>query len=771
MPIKILSFSGGLVDAKDASLLAEDELSRADDIVYKPNDPAVHKAPGRSDFNTTAESSAIKGAAFLEFDGTIQDVFVDHVGAGYRVANAGHTGTFSKLVDVTTGGPTMVSVHYNNEHFLMNGVDRNQVVTTKDGSGNTVNPPGQDSTFFHGMLANVSAPTLTNGYKEAATPPTLAKYTGTGAGFTLTTGATITYWIEERLKVAGIVTQRNAAETATTVTLTGSGTTTLKPLLTRPATVNATATHWVLFATATDGTFPDGAEILEVPISTTTISDVRTGLDPAIPGGDVYTESALQETGFVLTSGSTITYWVEERVKVGDLITKRNASSSDETVTLTGDGATTNTPLITRPDVVNSDATHWALFGTSSTGSFPTGAEIAEVAISVPGIGDTRTGPDPAFPSGSTYELWVASLGGAVISVPRNGQPPIATTGEVFEDSIVTNDISDERAIRYSWPDKPHQFPLQQRIPFETKEHDQVILIKRMGSVLMVALRDSLWCVNILPRPEDASFDVARIKEQVEGAFGCVGPYAGTTFSFGRGLRFAYVSTSGIVMANEAEWDVLTDDINWEKHIAIEYLSKSVLVDNPQEFRLQFYYTPKGQESNQKAFYLHYHPSQLKGGNRPKMKVTGPIDVKARAAFVATLDSKKEVFTSNVGKLWLEGGSLIDESGGTISAVVRTGDLFLGGLGADNQVRTIWVHHQKSVGNTATAYMNQRNEGDDDVEERKPFNLDRREHTQVAMTGQAEAFQFGVESNHSGQPMIVDYIAIETAQPTPSKEG
>ena len=222
MPIKILSFSGGLVDAKDASLLAEDELSRADDIVYKPNDPAVHKAPGRSDFNTTAESSAIKGAAFLEFDGTIQDVFVDHVGAGYRVANAGHTGTFSKLVDVTTGGPTMVSVHYNNEHFLMNGVDRNQVVTTKDSSGNLVNPPGSSSTFFHGMLANVSAPTLTSGYKEAATPPTLAKYTGTGAGLTLTAGSTITYWIEERLKVAGTVTQRNAAETATTVTLTGA---------------------------------------------------------------------------------------------------------------------------------------------------------------------------------------------------------------------------------------------------------------------------------------------------------------------------------------------------------------------------------------------------------------------------------------------------------------------------------------------------------------------------------------------------------------------
>jgi hypothetical protein len=539
----------------------------------------------------------------------------------------------------------MVAVHYNNEHFLLNGVDVNQVVSTTDSSGNTVNPPDSTSTARHGMAVNTSAPTM--------------------------------------------------SETG------GSG------------------------------------------------------------------------TGFTITSSSTLIYWIEERVKVGSLVTKRNASSSDETVTITGDGTTTYKPLVTRPTTVNSEATHWALFRTATDGSFPTGAEISEVAIATTTIEDTNETNDPAIPSGSTYELWVASQFGAVISVPRNGVPPIATTGDVFEDSVVTNDVSDERAIRYSWPDKPHQWPTQQRIPFETKEHDEVVLIRRMGSILMVALRDSLWRVNILPRPEDASFDVARIKEQVEGAFGCVGPYAGTTFSFGRGLRFAYVSTSGIVMANEAEWDILTDDINWDKHIEISKLSQSILVDNPQEFRLEFDYTPKGEETNTKAFFLYYHPTHLKGGGRPKMKVSGPINRKSASTFVATLDSEKRIFTSNVGKLWLEGGAITDGSGGTISAVARTGDIFPVGVGGEAKAETIWVHHQASdnASDTATGYMNQRNEGDDDVEERKSFSLERREHTQLPMTGQAEAYQFGVEQNTDGSPMSVDYLAVSFDRLGESEEG
>ena len=59
-PIKIISLSGGLVNSRDESSLAEGELSIADDSFYKPNDPAIWKVPGRSEFNTTEEGAGIK---------------------------------------------------------------------------------------------------------------------------------------------------------------------------------------------------------------------------------------------------------------------------------------------------------------------------------------------------------------------------------------------------------------------------------------------------------------------------------------------------------------------------------------------------------------------------------------------------------------------------------------------------------------------------------------------------------------------------------------
>ena len=107
-------------------------------------------------------------------------------------------------------------------------------------------------------------------------------------------------------------------------------------------------------------------------------------------------------TGFTLTSGTTIDYWVEERVKSGNNITKRNVTSSGEVVTLTGDGSA-DQPVITRPTTVNVDATHWALYASAAGQVFPSGAEISEVAIATTTIEDVRTGNNPALPTGALY--------------------------------------------------------------------------------------------------------------------------------------------------------------------------------------------------------------------------------------------------------------------------------------------------------------------------------------------------------------------------------
>lgn len=125
-----------------------------------------------------------------------------------------------------------------------------------------------------GMLPNVSNPTV-------------SRDAGVGTGFVLATGKVIRYWVEERVKSGSSVLKRNDGPATVIGTLTGDGSTD-KPVITRPSVVNPDATHWALFATSTDGIYPDGGQIAEVPIATTTIEDTRTGNNPLLPTGGIF---------------------------------------------------------------------------------------------------------------------------------------------------------------------------------------------------------------------------------------------------------------------------------------------------------------------------------------------------------------------------------------------------------------------------------------------------------------------------------------------------
>lgn len=260
----------------------EGEVSVAQDCYYAPADPALRSVLGRTEFNAAAESAALEGGVYLEFDAADSLIVVMGRGATtLRKATAGATGTFSDLAgfdasDYALAGSATIldAAHYRDQHILVNGVDRPRVVRS-DGTQ-----------MFLGMLASTTAPTLD-------------RDGGATTGFILTTGKTIIYWIEERVKEGGVVVKRSSPMVAARVTLTGDGTTDI-PRLTRPAHTNPDTTHWALFATATDGAFPIGAEIAEVVAATTFIDDDRTGTDPGLPGGDSYEIVSLSIGGVTL---------------------------------------------------------------------------------------------------------------------------------------------------------------------------------------------------------------------------------------------------------------------------------------------------------------------------------------------------------------------------------------------------------------------------------------------------------------------------------------
>ena len=157
-----ISVGGGLVTSQDGSTAPDGILIRADDCRYRPNNPALWEAQGRSEFNSAAEAATIKGVRALVYDGAT-DVIVAHVDTNYREATLAATGTFGAGVTGLTGGLTLDSIHYNNEHILLNGVDRGRVRTSAG------------TYLLLGMLANTAVPTI-------------SRDAGVGTGFTLSTG-------------------------------------------------------------------------------------------------------------------------------------------------------------------------------------------------------------------------------------------------------------------------------------------------------------------------------------------------------------------------------------------------------------------------------------------------------------------------------------------------------------------------------------------------------------------------------------------------------
>ena len=78
-------FYGGVVTSRHPALLQENELQKADDCVYRDNDSAIWRAPGRwPQVSSAIESSGgtpypVKGLTYLTFDGNIDDQIVAYV--------------------------------------------------------------------------------------------------------------------------------------------------------------------------------------------------------------------------------------------------------------------------------------------------------------------------------------------------------------------------------------------------------------------------------------------------------------------------------------------------------------------------------------------------------------------------------------------------------------------------------------------------------------------------------------------------------------------
>lgn len=468
------------------------------------------------------------------------------------------------------------------------------------------------------------------------------------------------------------------------------------------------------------------------------------------------------ETGFILTAGKTITYWIEERVMIGTTVIKRSSPTIAGFVTLTGDGST-DQPRLTRPTTfANPDTTHWALMSTSTDGAYPIGAEVAYAQDTTTTLDDDRVGTDPGLPDGDAFEIVSLRIGGITQNHAKWGPPPIASTIDIFEDCVYMNDVALPSETAFSYTDNIHAWPAPFRVKFSTKAHDVVKAVREMDNFVLVLLQNGLWRVNQLPKSTDQAFEPERMKSEIVGAFGIVNAKALAKFSFGEGERLAYVSPHGAIVTEGSRWTTISDDADWETTVNTAQVEKIRLINNPRYYRMEMPYPPVGASRDTKELFMHYHPSHAKSSEQGglRAKLTWPINRDMNDIFVGKIGGIDTVFSVNE-----DGRVYVHDSGFTepvasegIVMKVRTSDDYPGTVGAHTTLRDLRVHHQAASGLTAKARVISRNSGEDDAPGEANVPLDRREATPTGIQAEAEAFQLEFEVTNPTAQVVLDYF-------------
>jgi len=159
----------------------------------------------------------------------------------------------------------------------------------------------------------------------------------------------------------------------------------------------------------------------------------------------------------------------------------------------------------------------------------------------------------------SPYPGIVVTVGKQSYVCSRNGQPPIAKTGCIFQGSLVTNEAGNPSNLRWSIPGDPEAFPTLYYLPIETPNNDSITFIGMVNNVCVVGLQNSIVRLNYLPTEDDASFTRTRIYDYISKSLGILSPRAACTFLSPDGRELlACVTQDGVYVTDGftmSKWD------------------------------------------------------------------------------------------------------------------------------------------------------------------------------------------------------------------------
>jgi len=735
--------AGGLVTARDPSLLEPGELSVAYETVYYPNDPSIHSAPGRTQYGTV--NGAGQGLAYCAFNNA-DDIllsFSNHT-LSYTPYTSTVPGGWSQFFG-TIAGSSLDTVSVGHDHYIYTGSNPLHVYRLPDTSLALTNM---------GLLPVTKHPTVTlvagtwsteasmgNGWYWFLSTENFndleSTFTGTPVACEMTDAAAYSFSVD----FPGL---RNGQSTHRTLyisdrqdngtdppPLTSFYAATASPIAVGQDTFVLGGTQTTVaehYATAVDITFdgatgpwdgspskmlgsPNGEYSDQTMTSTyTTAALTFTFTTSDIPRGTTIVGMEVKVTAKSLRSedsGNIHANGVARlQVAMGDATgawrsnTRPNQLIIDDGVYTYGGAAdnwtddASSVSTLTSDDFINGTARVVLLpLAGFDTDFYQTLTSGASVAVDAVGITLTYGGTYvPTF--GPAFPTVTQSVAGLDIDYPAYLPPPRGTTADVFENCLVQNDLSDPTAICWSLPGQYEYFPVTNRLQFQSKRRDAVTCIRRVAGTLLVGMQNQIKQLTSL----QGNFD------DLASDHGIVGPNAACLVDIpGRGPIMVYVAYNGLHATDGISTWTANEDLNWSSLVDINYLSQCRVVAYPTRYWIIVYYTPPGSTRNTKALVFSYHPSHDKNG---KFACSGIVSVEGGGATVAYANGVPQLYTvGGDGVVWHEDDGTDNCLG---QALVTTRLWYPWGIGQEGRVEKMFL----AIGDSGPGgYLNVRTQG------------------------------------------------------------
>jgi hypothetical protein len=297
---------------------------------------------------------------------------------------------------------------------------------------------------------------------------------------------------------------------------------------------------------------------------------------------------------------------------------------------------------------------------------------------------------------------------GTTVNDPANYIIPTASTGDIFQGSLVLNDVSSPSTLRYSIANAPESFPKPYFIKFDSKKKDIITFIRKIGQILVVGMRDSVKRVNYLPTEVDVNFGRGLAHEDIITDHGIVGPLAGTLFDLpGAGVVLAYVGYNGFYFTDGITSKPINTDIKLQDLVKSSALSTCIIRVYPREKWITFAYCPNGatHTKNTRMIIFNYSPEKIKEGGF--LPATGPISISARAMTEASISGLTYLISGHQ----TSGTVYVEDSGDTqatsyqvhnsadsledvkICPLIRTRKLYMSGYERDAREQRVYLLH------------------------------------------------------------------------------